>query len=112
MKKKVLVSLCVVATFALSLLGTRKASVSAIVQDNTEALVETIYNVWGEPGLNVTTKQMGDYSVNYSPSRKKAYLKDPNFDGWTINDKPICKANDQCVQNITNKECWKRWRSY
>lgn len=107
MKKKVLVSLCVVATFALSLLGTRQVSVSAIVQDNTEALVETIWNVFGDAGVPASTRYMGDYAVNENnPSRKVAYLADPEWEGWAINDKPFCKQNDQHVHIITSNECW------
>lgn len=102
MKKRIILLICLSASFVLFVLGTKKVSVNALIQDNTEALVETLYNVFGEEGFNITTTNFGEYVGN---SRKKGFRL--TIEDWAVNDIPFCKGPNVELDRVTG-QCWVR----
>lgn len=105
MKKKLFV-ICLFAATVLGFVGNKKTNVELIIQDNTEALVQSIKDVFGEDGLEAYTTNMGKY-VEIGSNRRGFKA---NTQGWAINDIPLCDMSHNPELSSYTGCCWAlRW---
>ena len=100
MKKKLFV-ICLFAATVLGFVGNKKTNVELIIQDNVEALVQIIYDVYGEDGLAAYTTNMGKYVEVGSGTR--GFKANPD---WSINDYPLCDTRTNPELKAYTGYCW------
>ena len=101
MKKKLFV-ICLFAATVLGFVGNKKTNVELIIEDNVEALVDIIYDVYGEDGLAAYTTNMG--TTPRSGSGRRGFKA--NSQGWAINAYPLCDTSTNPELDKYTGYCW------